>query len=137
MRSAPFRNMRTPSRWRAEKRCEFRSISRLRKSRKLIDSCDAVLLPGSKADVDPAKYKAAADPKTAPADPRRDAVDELLLQDAYTLRKPVLGICYGLQILNVYRRRNAVAAHRVAGQSRSGKKRADRAHGGGGLGLAG
>ncbi|MGC2183604.1 MAG: gamma-glutamyl-gamma-aminobutyrate hydrolase family protein [Terriglobales bacterium] len=70
---------------------------------KLIDSCDAVLLPGSKADVDPAKYKVAADPKTAAADPRRDAVDELLLEDAYNLRKPVLGICYGLQILNVYR----------------------------------
>jgi len=69
--------------------------------RKLIESCDAVLLPGSKADVDPAKYQVAADPKTAPADPRRDAVDELLLQDAYALRKPVLGICYGLQILNV------------------------------------
>jgi putative glutamine amidotransferase len=70
---------------------------------KLIRSCDAVLLPGSKADVDPAKYKVAADPKTAPSDPRRDAVDELLLLDAYNLRKPVLGICYGLQILNVYR----------------------------------
>ena len=70
---------------------------------RLIDSCDGVLLPGSKADVNPAKYKVAADAKTAPADPRRDAVDELLLQDAYNLRKPVLGICYGLQILNVYR----------------------------------
>ncbi len=40
---------------------------------------------------------------TAPADSRRDTVDELLLQDAYNMRKPVLGICYGLQILNVYR----------------------------------
>ena len=70
---------------------------------KLIEHCDAVLLPGSKADVDPAKYKAARDPKTAPADPSRDRVDELLLRDAYNLRKPILGICYGLQILNVYR----------------------------------
>jgi putative glutamine amidotransferase len=71
---------------------------------KLIESCDAVLLPGSKADVDPAKYAAPRDAKTALADSRRDIVDELLLQDAYNMRKPVLGICYGLQILNVYRR---------------------------------
>jgi putative glutamine amidotransferase len=70
---------------------------------KLIERCDAVLLPGSKADVDPAKYDAPKDPETAPADAKRDTVDELLLQDAYTMRKPVLGICYGLQILNVYR----------------------------------
>jgi putative glutamine amidotransferase len=71
--------------------------------KKLVESCDAVLLPGSRADVDPAKYAAARDPKTADADLPRDTVDELLLQDAYHLRKPVLGICYGLQILNVYR----------------------------------
>jgi putative glutamine amidotransferase len=70
---------------------------------KLIELCDGVVLPGSKADVDPAKYDAPRDPKTAPADSGRDTVDELLLQDAYTMRKPVLGICYGLQILNVYR----------------------------------
>src|SRR5258708_31300933 len=70
---------------------------------KLIERCDAVLMPGSKADVDPAKFGAEKHPKTEPADPKRDTVDELLLQDAYNMRKPVLGICYGLQILNVYR----------------------------------
>jgi len=70
---------------------------------KLIERCDAVLLPGSKADVDPAKFGAEKHPKTESADPKRDTVDELLLQDAYNMRKPVLGICYGLQILNVYR----------------------------------
>jgi putative glutamine amidotransferase len=72
-------------------------------TQKLIAQCDAVLLPGSGADVDPGKYGAARDPNTAPADPKRDTVDELLLQDAYKTRKPVLAICYGLQILNVYR----------------------------------
>jgi len=70
---------------------------------KLIERCDGVLLPGSKADVDPAKFGAEKHPKTEPADPKRDTVDELLLQDAYNMRKPLLGICYGLQILNVYR----------------------------------
>jgi len=70
---------------------------------KLIEHCDAVLLPGSRADVDPAKYDAVRAPQTNTADPGRDTVDELLLQDAYNMRKPVLGICYGLQTLNVYR----------------------------------
>ena len=70
---------------------------------KLIESCVGVVLPGSKADVEPAKYKAEKHPDTAAADLKRDAVDELLLEDAYKKRKPVLGICYGLQILNVYR----------------------------------
>jgi putative glutamine amidotransferase len=70
---------------------------------KLIERCNAVLLPGSKADVDPAKYDAPRAPQTADADAGRDTVDELLLQDAYNMRKPILGICYGLQILNVYR----------------------------------
>jgi putative glutamine amidotransferase len=70
---------------------------------KIVERCDAVLLPGASADVDPAKYDAVRHEKTAPADVRRDTVDELLLQDAYNMRKPILGICYGLQILNVYR----------------------------------
>ncbi len=68
---------------------------------KIMERCDGVLLPGSKADVDPARFGAARSPHTAAADPRRDAVDELLLKDAYSQRKPVLGICYGLQSLNV------------------------------------
>lgn len=69
---------------------------------KLIESCDAVLLPGSEADVDPAKYHAVPHARTAAADLKRGTVDELLLDDAYKLRKPIFGICYGLQILNVH-----------------------------------
>ena len=66
-------------------------------------TCDGVLLPGSPADVDPEKYGAVRHEKTAVADPLRDNADELLLQDAYGMRKPIFGICYGLQSLNVWR----------------------------------
>ena len=68
-----------------------------------VKRCDGVLLPGSPADVDPEKYGAQRHPATAPADAFRDNADELLLQDAYNMRKPVFGICYGLQSLNVWR----------------------------------
>jgi putative glutamine amidotransferase len=71
--------------------------------RGIIKTCEGVLLPGSKADVEPARFNAERSPHTAAADPRRDAVDDLLLADAYQNHKPVLGICYGLQSLNVFR----------------------------------
>jgi putative glutamine amidotransferase len=70
----------------------------------LAKSCDAICLPGSGADVDPEKYGVPErHPQTAPADAARDNVDELLLQDAYNMHKPILAICYGIQSLNVWR----------------------------------
>lgn len=65
--------------------------------------CDGVLLPGSRADIGPEKYGAPRDPRSVLPDPARDNVDELLLQDAYNMRKPLFGICYGVQSLNVWR----------------------------------
>lgn len=70
---------------------------------RLVASCEGVLLPGSPADVNPQKYGEEAIPECASADAAREAVDELLLQDASNLYKPLLGICYGFQSLNVWR----------------------------------
>ncbi len=69
----------------------------------LANSCQAVLLPGSPADVNPAKFGQERDAATAAADLPRENVDELLLQDAHNLYKPIVGICFGAQILNVWR----------------------------------
>lgn len=69
----------------------------------LIESCAGVLLPGSNADVDPARFHRPSSLHTAAPDSRREWVDDLLIEDAYKRRKPVLGICYGLQSLNVNR----------------------------------
>jgi putative glutamine amidotransferase len=70
---------------------------------RLATTCDGVLLPGSRADINPERYGAVRHPSTAPDDPARTNVDELLLQDAHNMRKPVLGVCFGLQSLNVWR----------------------------------
>jgi putative glutamine amidotransferase len=70
---------------------------------KLATNCQAILLPGSPADVNPAKYGEDRLPETAQPDPARENVDELLLQDAHNLHKPLLTICYGTQSLNCWR----------------------------------
>ena len=69
----------------------------------LITTCQAILLPGSPADVNPHKYGQNPIPECAPADHPRENVDELLIQDAHNLYKPILAICFGVQFLNVWR----------------------------------
>src|ERR1700677_2057334 len=58
--------------------------------KKIAGSCDAELLPGSGADVDPAKYKAERSLRTTAPDLHREPANKLLLQDHYSIRKPIL-----------------------------------------------
>ena len=69
----------------------------------LLDSVEAILLPGSRYDVDPARYGETRIPECGESDAGRTAIDELLLNHAFNFKKPVLGICHGAQTLNVWR----------------------------------
>ena len=70
---------------------------------KMLAGVQGILLPGSRFDVDPERYGETRIEECGPADSARTAVDELLLQDAFNLRKPILAICHGAQTLNVWR----------------------------------
>jgi len=67
-----------------------------------LSGLDAFVLPGSPADVDPARYGAAKHIKTNELDANRDSTDMAILDHAFQTAKPVLAICYGCQLLNVY-----------------------------------
>jgi putative glutamine amidotransferase len=69
----------------------------------LLAGVQGILLPGSRFDVDPALYGESPVPECGEADAGRTAMDELLLKDAFNLKKPILGICHGAQTLNVWR----------------------------------
>src|SRR5579863_9987761 len=56
----------------------------------LLAGVQGILLPGSRYDVEPERYGEQPIPECGEADPARTAVDELFLQDAFNLRKPIL-----------------------------------------------
>jgi putative glutamine amidotransferase len=62
-----------------------------------------VLLPGSPTDVDPSRYGEQPHPKLGKLYPERDATDFQLLEHAENAGLPILGICFGVQSLNVFR----------------------------------
>jgi putative glutamine amidotransferase len=64
---------------------------------------DAFVLPGSPSDVNPARYGASKHNKINEIDDNRDSTDMAILDHAFRAAKPVLAICYGCQLLNVYR----------------------------------
>ncbi|QKW05381.1 gamma-glutamyl-gamma-aminobutyrate hydrolase family protein [Streptomyces sp. NA04227] len=63
---------------------------------------DGLVVAGG-ADVEPARYGAAPDPRTGPPARDRDAWELALIEAALDSGTPLLGICRGMQLLNVAR----------------------------------
>lgn len=66
-----------------------------------IGPCCGLVLTGG-GDVDPALYGEIASPETEPPDAERDAVEAALIDEALSRDLPLLGICRGMQLLNVH-----------------------------------
>ena len=63
-------------------------------------SADGLLLSGG-PDVNPARYGEAAQPECGAPDDARDALEFAALDEAFQRSLPVLGICRGMQVINV------------------------------------
>ena len=68
----------------------------------LLDRVDGVCLPGG-PDIQPTAYGAEPHPELGPTEPRVDAVELALVRAADRRELPILGICRGMQLLNVAR----------------------------------
>lgn len=68
----------------------------------IVEHLDGLVLPGG-ADVDPARYGAEPVPELMDPEPARDAHELALLDAAAAAEVPVLAICRGLQVVNVWR----------------------------------
>jgi putative glutamine amidotransferase len=67
----------------------------------ILDRLDGLLLTGSPSNIEPHHYQGPAAPEDSPCDPARDSTILPLIRAAVARDIPVLGICRGLQELNV------------------------------------
>lgn len=65
-----------------------------------LESCNGLLLPGG-ADVDPARYGKEDQRNVCTISEERDVLEFAVIEKALRLELPILGICRGLQIMNV------------------------------------
>ncbi len=69
----------------------------------VVERLDGVLLPGSASDVDPLRYGREPHAGLGPVHPLKDETDLLVLKEVEERRMPLLAICFGMQVWNVFR----------------------------------
>lgn len=66
----------------------------------MLSLCDGLILTGG-TDVDPLRFQFEPDKRAGGVDHKRDEGEAYLIQEAFRTQIPILGICRGIQILNV------------------------------------
>lgn len=69
----------------------------------VLQNLDGILLPGSDTDIDPFRFNEEPHPKLKRVIYIKEETDLLILEEAEKLKIPILGICFGMQALNVSR----------------------------------
>ena len=69
----------------------------------VMDQLDGILLPGSNSDVDPLRYGSEPHPNLGSVHTVKDETDLLVLEEVEKRGLPLFAICFGMQILNVFR----------------------------------
>ena len=67
----------------------------------ITDHFDGFLFPGG-PDIDPFLFGEETIPEGGVVLPERDYMEKLIFQSAYKKEKPILGICRGIQVINIF-----------------------------------
>lgn len=69
--------------------------------KEFLDEVDGVVLPGG-SDIDPALYDSYPEKNLGDISPERDRWELKILEMAIKMKKPILGICRGFQLINIF-----------------------------------
>lgn len=87
--------------WRSGARVRWIRPENTEENRRLLLECDGLLMPGG-VDIEPARYGQETAKECGKIDLARDETEWWILETFLPTKKPVLGICRGIQMLNVF-----------------------------------